>query len=89
MARGQKVPVKTISLTGDHVHMPADLLTPDWENCADTARYDRKIEADGKTKVAKYTVHAELADFLIGRDQAIETVPDQPAEATDGEDDKD
>lgn len=67
-----EVPVKTISLMGDHVHMPTDLLTPGWETAQETARYDRR--SDGK--VAKYTVHEELADFLIGRDQAMEVVPD-------------
>lgn len=66
------VPVKTISLTGDHVHMPVDLLTPGWETSADTTKYNRRVDG----KVAKYTVHEELADFLIGRDQALEVMPD-------------
>lgn len=67
-----EVPVKTISLMGDHVHMPTDLLTPGWETAQETARYDRR--SDGI--VAKYTVHEELADFLISRDQALEVMPD-------------
>lgn len=84
MARKKDVPVKTISLTGDHVHMPADLLTPGWENCADTKRYRAKGE-DAKNNWVrfKYEVHADLADFLIERDQAMEVMPD-PDEAADG-----
>ena len=69
---------RTISLTVDHVHMPIDLLAPDWESTADTARYPAKIEQDGKLVRAKYEVHAALADFLIGRDQAIEVPTGSP-----------
>jgi hypothetical protein len=74
MPRKSDVPTKTISLTGDHVHMPADLLTPDWKNCADTQRYEGKVydEEKGKEVRAKYEVHVELADFLVDRDQALE-----------------
>jgi hypothetical protein len=73
MPRKPDVPTKTISLTGDHVHMPVDLLTPDWENCANTQRYEGKVpdEATGKMVRAKYEVHGELADFLVDRDQAM------------------
>lgn len=83
MARKSDVPTKTISLTGDHVFMPTDLLTSGWEKASDTQRYPGKIESDdpeGKPARAKYEVHAELADFLIGRDQAIEV----PADTTEG-----
>ena len=69
---------RTISLTVDHVHMPVDLLSSDWESTTDTARYPAKIEQDGKLVRAKYEVHAALADFLIGRDQAIEVPTGAP-----------
>lgn len=72
MARKTEATTRTISLTGDHVHMPADLATAAWAECSETARYDRKVDG----RVAKYTVHADLADFLIGRDQAVEVMPD-------------
>jgi hypothetical protein len=67
-----KVPTKTVSLMIDHVYMPEDLLRPDWSTAEETAKYKAKV--DGKR--AKYEVHAELADFLIGRDQAMEVPPD-------------
>lgn len=81
MARKRDVPVKTISLTVDHVHMPSDLTTPEWETAVDTAKFEAKpARLEGKR--AKYTVHAELADFLIGRDQAME-VPADPDEGAE------
>ena len=64
----KKVQTTTISLTVDHVHMPTDLLDPAWASTTETARYAGK--EDGRR--LKYEVHAELAEFLIGRDQAIE-----------------
>ena len=64
----KKVQTTTISLTVDHVHMPTDLLDPDWASAAETTRYPGK--EDGRR--LKYEVHAGLAEFLIGRDQAIE-----------------
>ena len=66
MAR--KVQTSTISLTVDHVHMPADLLDSGWASATETKRYPGK--EDGRR--LKYEVHAGLAAFLIGRDQAIE-----------------
>ena len=64
----KKVQTRTISLTIDHVHMPVDLLDPDWASTTETRRYPGK--ADGRR--LKYEVHAGMADFLIARDQAIE-----------------
>ena len=64
----KKVQTTTISLTVDHVHMPTDLLDPDWASATETKRYPGK--EDGRR--LKYEVHAGLAEFLIGRDQAIE-----------------
>jgi hypothetical protein len=66
------VQTKTVSLMVDHVFLPEDLLRPDWSTAEETAKYTGKV--DGKR--AKYRVHAELADFLIGRDQAMEVPPD-------------
>ena len=70
---------KTISLTADHVYMPVDPMSPGWETAQETARYDRKVmdEDAGKLRVAKYAVHPDLADFLIGRDQAMEVPADR------------
>lgn len=79
MARKNDPATRTISLTVDHVHMPSDPRAPDWESAPDTARYPAKVEQDGKLVRARYEVHAALADFLIGRDQAIE-VPAETAE---------
>ena len=64
---------KTISLTVDHVFMPVCLVRDDihWFE-AETKRYSAK-DADGRR--VKYSVHAELADLLISKDQAME-VPD-------------
>ena len=67
VGRPPKKRTKTICLVVDHVHMPADLTTPDWRNCSETKRYVAKV--DGSR--AKYEVHPELADFLVKRDQAI------------------
>jgi hypothetical protein len=64
----KKVQTTTISLTVDHVHMPIDLLDSDWVSATETKRYPGK--EDGRR--LKYEVHAGLAEFLIGRDQAIE-----------------
>jgi len=64
----KKVQTSTISLTVDHVHMPVDLLDPGWASATETTRYPGK--EDGRR--LKYEVHAELAEFLIRRDQAIE-----------------
>ncbi len=64
----KKVQTRTISLTIDHVHMPVDLLDPDWASTTETMRYPGK--EGGRRR--KYEVHAAMADFLIGRDQAIE-----------------
>jgi hypothetical protein len=75
MARKADPATRTICLTVDHVHLPADPLAPDWQTATDTARYSAKV--DGKR--VRYEVHAALADFLIDRDQAIEV----PAERTE------
>lgn len=75
MAR-PRVPTKTISLTVDHVFMPVDLLRSDWETSEENAKFNGKV--DGKR--AKYEVHADMADLLISRDQAIEV----PADVTEG-----
>jgi hypothetical protein len=66
------VQTKTVSLTVDHVFMPEDLLRPDWETSQENAKYTGKV--DGKR--VKYRVHADLADRLISRDQAMEVPPD-------------
>lgn len=71
MAKGKS---KFISLTVDHVHMPDDLLHPRWQNATNTQRYPGRV--DGRR--VKYEVDADMADFLIGRDQAIEVAPDPP-----------
>lgn len=72
MARKADPATRTISLTVDHVHLPADPRAPGWESATDTARYPARV--DGKR--ARYEVHAALADFLVGRDQAIEVPAD-------------
>ena len=64
----KKVQTTTISLTVDHVHLPVDLLDPAWASTTETARYAGK--EDGRR--LKHEVHAGLAEFLIGRDKAIE-----------------
>jgi hypothetical protein len=76
-----RVPTKTISLHVDHVHMPSDLLSPKWETAQDTARYERKLPHPdtGDLVLVKYEVHADMADFLIERDQAVEVPSDKPA----------
>lgn len=73
---------KTISLLVDHVYMPTNLLSGDWEIASDTARYEAKAEGS-KTRF-KYAVHPGLADFLIERDQAVE-VPADEAEGADAQ----
>jgi hypothetical protein len=73
---------KTISLLVDHVYMPTDLLSGDWEIASDTARYEAK--AAGSKARFKYVVHPGLADYLVGRDQALE-VPTEGAEGGDTE----
>jgi hypothetical protein len=70
---------KTISLTRDHVYMPSDLLTGRWQGCEETQRYPARVLQNGQITRAKYEVHEGLADFLIGRDQAIE-VPSMVSE---------
>ena len=71
---------KTISLLVDHVFMPIDLGAPKWETSEGTQRYPAKDE-DGKR--VKYDVHPDLADFLIGRDQAVE-VPKSSDDSGEG-----
>lgn len=79
MARKNDVPTKTISLTGDHVHMPEDLLTAEWAGPHTvTKRYDAREK--GQSKRTKFLVHGKMADFLIERDQAMEVMPDEVAE---------
>jgi hypothetical protein len=68
----KEVPAKTISLTGDHVWMPEDLMRQDFATAEETKKYVAK-DADGKR--VKYRVYAGLADLLVSRDQAME-VPD-------------
>ena len=75
-------PTKFISLTGDHVFMPADPTTPSWKDSVETKAYPGKVydEATERHVRPKYEVHAELANFLIGRDQAMEVPADDAAE---------
>ncbi len=58
----------TISLVVEHVFMPQDPSQPDWETSSDTIRY---VAKDDEGKRARYEVHPSLAEFLVGRDQAI------------------
>lgn len=65
--RPPKKRTKTVTLVVEHVHLPIDLATPDWNGCEQTKRYPAKVNG----KRAKYEVHPDLADFLVSRDQAI------------------
>lgn len=56
-----------VMLLVDHVYLPEDPTTDDWENARTTTRYDGKTEDGRRTRV---DVHPSLAAFLQKRSQA-------------------